>query len=137
MANYKQLPHSKISFSADLTKAALEATQRQVIANFKSEVSVKGFRKGQAPDDMVVAAVGPQRVGEESLNRALDKKFWDFIEQEDIKVVNRPEVTLPEKEEWPMKVEFVVEIYPTIKLGDYTKISVFCSSIYFRREFKL
>lgn len=124
MAQYKSLPNSKIQFTLTLEKPALEKVQKQVLQDFKSEVSVKGFRKGQAPDAMVLASVGPQRVGEEALNRALDKMFWDFIEAEDIRVVNRPQVDLPKGEEWPMAVQFEVEIYPSIKLGDYQKIKV-------------
>ena len=124
MANYKQLPQSKIQFTATLDQPALEEVQKAVLQSMKSEVSIKGFRKGQAPDDMVLSSVGPQRVGEEALNRALDKLFWDFVEAEDLKVVSRPEVKLPETEGWPMEVGFTVEIYPNIKLGDYKKIKV-------------
>ena len=124
MANYKQLPNSKISFTVNLEKGPLEKAQKQVLQSLKSEVSIKGFRKGQAPDEMVLATLGPQRVGEEALNRALDKLFWDFIETEKIRVVSRPEVDLPETQDWPMKVGFKVEVYPEIKLGDYSKIKV-------------
>ncbi len=124
MANYKQLADSKIQFTTKIEKAALENAQKAVIESLKDEVSIKGFRKGQAPDEMVLGAIGPQRVAEEALNRALDKAFWNFVQGEEIRIVNRPDIEMPDKEGWPMEVKFTVEVYPTIKLGDYKKIKV-------------
>jgi len=124
MSNYKKLSGSKVSFSVKIGKEDLEKSQKSVIARAKNDVSVKGFRKGQAPEDMVIAQIGPEKLAFESLNTALDKAYREFITKEEIAVISAPETKMPEKQEMPMEVSFEVEVFPEVKMGDYKKVKI-------------
>ncbi len=124
MANYKKLPKSKVSFSVKIEKKDLDKAQKTTIARAKNDISIKGFRKGQAPDDMVISYIGPERLAYESLNIALDKAYRDFVTKENIAVISAPEAKMPKKQEMPMKVEFEVEVFPEVKIGNYQKLKI-------------
>ncbi len=129
MANFKKLPHSKVSFSVIITKDDVVKAQRSVIAKAKKDVSIKGFRKGHAPEDMVIASIGPDRLAFEALNIALDKAYRKFITDEKLAVINAPHTKIPEKQDLPMEVTFEVEVFPEVKLGDYKKVKLKKSKI--------
>lgn len=129
MANYKKISGSKVSFSVKIEKADIEKAQESVIARAQSEVSIKGFRKGQAPKDMVIANIGPDRLAFESLNRALDKAYRTFITEEKIAVISAPHTDIPEKQEMPMEVKFEVEVFPEVTMGDYKKLKIKKSTV--------
>ena len=74
-APYKKLSGSKISFSIVVEEGDIEKAQKAVIAHHKKEISLKGFRKGEAPDDMVLGAIGPQRAFQESFDQVLSQKY--------------------------------------------------------------
>ncbi len=124
MANYKKTSGSKVSFSVKVEKDDFNKAQKSVIARAKNDVSVKGFRKGQAPDDMVIAQIGSERLAFEALNTALDKAYREFITKEKIAVISAPETKMPKKQEMPMEVEFEVEVFPEVKIGNYEKLKI-------------
>lgn len=123
MANYKKLPHSKIEFSLEIKKDDLAKSQKSVIQKFKKNVEVKGFRKGHAPDDMVIASVGMNAIVSEAFSYAIDSKYREFITDNKLSPISQPEVDVNDKKD-PIKVGIKVEVYPEIKIGDYKKLNI-------------
>ena len=127
MADFKKAKGSKIEFTLTVTEEELKKAHNQMISQYKEHVSVPGFRKGHAPDDKVVAKVGLHVIAREAFNLATEKKYREFLEENEIKPINPPQVSSPEKpakEGEPMELKGSVEVYPEIKLKDYTKIDV-------------
>ncbi len=124
MSNYKTLPNSKISFDLTIDKATLDKSQAAIIKRYQSEVSIKGFRKGHAPESAVIATIGQERLAYDALNQAVDKAYAKFLQQEKLQVVNQPEVDIKDPTKTPLEVKFEVEIFPEVKVGDYKKIKI-------------
>ncbi len=124
MANYKTLPKSKVNFTLKVDKTAIENARKTVIQHMKNQISIKGFRKGHAPDDYVVAQVGVQKIAFEAMNQAIDKAYANFIKENNLQVISQPEVDIPSPDSDPIEVKCEVEIYPEITVGDYKKIKV-------------
>lgn len=122
MSNYKTLPNSKISFDLTIDKATLDKHQAAIIKRYQREVSIKGFRKGQAPEATVKASIGQERLAYDTLNQAVDKAYVQFLQVEKLQVINQPEVDIKDPTKTPLKVNVVVEIFPEVKVGDYKKI---------------
>jgi len=122
MSNYKTLPQSKIAFTLTIEKAALDKAQASLVQRYKNEVSIKGFRKGHAPDSAVMAAVGAQKMAYDALNQAVDRAYAEFLHQEKLQVINQPEVDIKDPSATPLEVKFEVEIFPEVKVGDFKKI---------------
>ncbi len=122
MSNYKTLPQSKIAFTLTIEKAALDKAQASLVQRYKNEVSIKGFRKGHAPDSAVMAAVGAQKMAYDALNQAVDRAYAEFLHKEKLQVINQPEVDIKDPSATPLEVKFEVEIFPEVKVGDFKKI---------------
>lgn len=122
MSNYKTLPKSKIGFTLSIEKAALDKTQTAILKRYKNEVSIKGFRKGHAPEAAVLASIGAERLAYDSLNQAIDKAYAEFLSKEKIQVISQPEVDIKDPNKTPLEVKVEVEVFPEVKVGDYKKI---------------
>lgn len=120
---YKKLPQSIVEFSVEISKEDLAKSQKSVIQKFKANVSVKGFRKGHAPDDMVIASVGMEAIAGESFNRAIDAKYREFVVANKLSPISQPDVKIDEKKD-PMVVTVTVEVYPEVAIGDYKKLKI-------------
>lgn len=124
MENYKKIADSMVQFSLEIKKEDLDKSQKSVITEARKSFSAKGFRKGHAPEKLVVEHFGIERIAYESLNKAIDKIYHNFVITEKLAVISAPKVDLPKEQKPPMKINFEVEVYPTVKIGDYKKLKI-------------
>ena len=124
MANYKKIKNSKVSFELEVSEQDLAKSQAAVLQKYKQNLTIKGFRKGHAPEKVVVANVGIEKMAYEALDRVVSKAYSKFIETEKLAVISQPKVDMPENQKTPFKVKFEVEVFPSVDLGDYKKITV-------------
>ena len=123
-SKYKKINDSKVEFSLKINEKMIQSAQAQVLEKYKKEVSVQGFRKGHAPDDMVIAKVGIQTLADEALNEALNREYFLFVKEEKLEIISQPEIELPKEHKLPMDVNFKVEVYPSIEIGEYKKVKM-------------
>lgn len=123
---YTKKSGSVVEFELTLTDDHIKKQSKNVLEEFRKDVQVQGFRKGAAPDEMVVAQVGQERVYYESLNRAMNKEYQKFVADNNLKPVSEPkiEVKNEKKGEMPLHLNVSVEVYPDIEIGDYKKIKM-------------
>jgi trigger factor len=122
MSNYKTLSQSRISFAVEISDKSLKKSQKKALAHFRKDIEIKGFRKGQAPENLVTAQVGAERLSFEALNRAVDEAYRNFVTENKVHAIAAPKVDWGESNKPPLKINFEVEVFPEIKLGDYKKI---------------
>ncbi len=123
-APFKKISGSKVEFNITIESKDLQSAQKKIVDDYRKHVSVPGFRKGQAPDKMVVARVGLETISQESMNQALNKVYQGFLQEHKIDVISQPELDFSKKEEMPMTVGIKVEVYPDVAIGDYKKIKM-------------
>lgn len=102
----------------DLTKEIKAAVVRK-----QSTTNVKGFRKGKAPLSMVEQVYGPQ-LESDALNQFVQNQLFEAVQKEKFKTVGYPQFENV-KYETGKSVSFdaVVEVFPEIKIGDYSSFS--------------
>jgi trigger factor len=102
----------------DLTKEIKAAVVRK-----QSTTNVKGFRKGKAPLSMVEQVYGPQ-LESDALNQFVQNQLFEAVQKEKFKTVGYPQFENV-KYETGKSVSFdaVVEVFPEIKIGDYSSYS--------------
>jgi trigger factor len=99
----------------DLSKEIKAAVVRK-----QSTTNIKGFRKGKAPLAMVEQVYGPQ-IESDALNSFVQSQLFEAVSKEKIKTVGYPTFENV-KYEAGKSVSFdaVVEVFPEIKLADYS-----------------
>lgn len=103
----------------------LDLTEQIKIALVQKQksVNIKGFRKGKAPIAMVEKFYRPQ-VESDALNSFVQKELFTAVDKEKVKMVGYP-VFENVSYDTGKAVSFdaVVEIFPTIELKDFSKLS--------------
>lgn len=88
-------------------------------------LEVKGFRKGKVPEAMANNLIKQDQVRSSALNSAIDKHFKevsDFIFKND--VITQPSLAIIKLTDEILEVEFRSKLFPEIKLGDLSKITL-------------
>lgn len=89
----------------------------------QKSVNLKGFRKGKAPLAMVEKMYGPQ-VESDALNTFVQTQLFDAIQKEDLRVVGYPAFENMKYDSGKsVSFDALVEIFPTVKLNDISKLS--------------
>ncbi len=94
------------------------------LAKLKEIVNVDGFRKGHAPDNVVISKFGEMAVLEEMSHLAVDATFAQAILDSKIDAIGRPEVTvtkLAKDNDFEYKIS--IAVMPVLELPDYAKLA--------------
>jgi trigger factor len=98
----------------DLTTEIKEAVSKK-----RKSVSLKGFRKGKAPLDMVERLYGPQ-IETEAINSFVQNQFFEAVNKEGLRVVGYPSFENMKFERGKsVSFDALVEIFPEVSLVDY------------------
>jgi FKBP-type peptidyl-prolyl cis-trans isomerase (trigger factor) len=129
MSNYKNivinsLPDREVEIIGEITAEKMAEMRTKAIKKFKESLEVDGFRKGNAPDTIVVQKVGEMRLAEEAAEIALSEEYPNILDEHKIDAIGRPEVTITKLAPGnPMEFKAKTSIMPEIKLGDYKKLA--------------
>jgi trigger factor len=86
------------------------------------EVTIPGFRKGKAPRHILDRMIGRDAVAQEAGQEMMDDLYRRAIAQEQIIPVGEPQVELLQAD--PIGFKVVIEVFPTVTLGDYQGVRV-------------
>jgi FKBP-type peptidyl-prolyl cis-trans isomerase (trigger factor) len=110
----------EISISVDF----VESFRTQAIKNLGQEIEIKGFRKGAAPETMIVEKIGEHAIYEEQAFIAVNKILPEIIESEKLDIIAQPKISIlkiAKNNTLEIKAGFI--LMPTVKLPDYKKIA--------------
>ena len=124
--NYKieKLPKSKISITIAIGTEDMKKYADKAVMHFANQVSIKGFRPGKAPKDIIIQHIGKEKIDNEILDMAVNDSYKKAIMENKIDIVGYPEIKIikfvPNQE-----LEYTAEtaILPEIKLADYKEIA--------------
>ncbi|MFA5628953.1 MAG: trigger factor [Dehalococcoidales bacterium] len=102
---------------ADLEKYMDKAYQRLV-----KRTEVPGFRKGNAPRDILEKHVGKEKLLADAIDEAIPDICFEALEEHGLEAIMQPMVKILENE--PLKFEMTAALKPTIELGDYKNMVV-------------
>ncbi len=95
----------------------------QALKTKQKSVNIKGFRKGKAPLAVVEKMYRPQ-VESDALNQFVQKEFFAAVDKEEVRVVGYPSFeNVDYKDGKSVSFDALVEIFPTVALKDFSKLS--------------
>lgn len=119
-----KLPKSEVEIEGELTEEIFESYYRQALEKLGSSLEIPGFRKGKAPENVLLANLGEMKILEEMASSALAEHYPRILEAEKIDAIGRPAITITKlARKNPLGFKIQTAVLPVIKLADYKKIA--------------
>jgi len=119
-----RLPEQEVEITGEITIEKMDSMRKKAIDTLKKELTLPGFRKGTAPDNMVVAQIGDIKILEEAGELALGEVYPDILEEEKLQPIGKPEVVITKIGVGsPLGFKIKTALMPEVMLGEYKKIA--------------
>lgn len=113
----------KLTISAD--QELMSTTKDVVLKRLAQRMKLPGFRPGKAPVAIVERNADPSALQTEFLDEALNRLYSAAIEQEELRPVDQPKVTLQKFVPFTdLEVAVEVEVVGEVKIPDYKKFKI-------------
>ena len=109
-----------VTFDKDEWKAA----QEKAFKKLSKDVTIKGFRKGKAPEEMLRSAVPGTKVINEAIDSLLQTGYEYALNESKLLPVIRPMVDVKDVKDDALVVEYIIVCRPSVKLGQYKDLEV-------------
>jgi len=114
------LPKKTFEILAIISWKEVEEARKKAISEAAKEVEIKGFRKGKAPEDLVVKSIGNQKLLELALENIIPGIYQKAVNFLKLNPILTPKIEVVEaKENADWKVRFTSCEEPEVKLGNY------------------
>ena len=118
------LPERELEIIGTITAEKMSLMREKAIKKLKESIEIPGFRKGNAPDNLIAQKIGEGSLLEEAAEIALNEEYPNILEENKIDTIGRPEITIT-KIGVGSDMEFKIKtsLMPEVKLADYKKIA--------------
>lgn len=113
---------SQVTLTIEVESSDLDKFMDKAVAELGQKVSVKGFRKGRIPHDVLEQQLGAGAIRAHALDLALPYLYADAIIQNKVQAVARP--TIKWVSEDPVVFEATVAVLPEVKIKGHDKIKI-------------
>ena len=120
----KILPGSRVEITVSIPAAIFDATRARAVAQIGADLKIPGFRKGKAPEKVLVSRVGERAILEEMAEIAIQNAYPIILSEEQIDAIGHPEVRLTKLAMGnPLEAVITTDVFPQLTLPDYRKIA--------------
>ncbi len=121
----ERLEHNMVKITVTVPAADFDKARTQAYNSQKKNISVQGFRKGHAPQQLVEKMYGAAVFYEDAANICINNTYNDEAKATELDFVSRPTFDVVQMEKGQ---DFIytaeVAVRPEVKLGDYKGIEV-------------
>ncbi len=122
--NIKKLPKSEVQIEGELSAEDFETYFPRALAKLGENIEISGFRKGKAPENILLANIGEMKVLEEAAELALSDSYPKILEENKLDAIGRPEISILKlARKNPLGFKIKTAVLPEVKLPDYKKIA--------------
>jgi trigger factor len=120
----KDLPKGLVEFSVVVPENEFEAYHAKAFASIQQSVEVDGFRKGNAPEALVIKKYGDMIILEEMANLALREAYIKAIDEHKVNPISEPQVMITKIAKGnPLELTITVPVMPELTLPAYKKFA--------------
>ncbi len=123
-AEIKKLEKAQIEINGSISAEILDTFRAQALKHINNSITMDGFRKGNVPENILVAKVGDMAILEEMAELALSKAYLDIIIDNKLDAIGKPTIGVTKlAKDNPLEFKITTAIIPEIKLPEYKKIA--------------
>lgn len=115
----------KVEVTVEVPASDFDAIYKETVQAFFKDVKVDGFRPGTAPDGVIEAKVGANRILNEAASFLISKNLSEIFKKEDFVPIDSPKIaigSLSKGSNFSFTATFTQR--PQVKVGDWKKIKV-------------
>ena len=120
----EKLPNSEVAVKVEVAWTELSKAFTKSIANIQKHAEIDGFRKGNAPEKVILERFGEMYILGEAANDIVDILYPQLLDEHKLQSVGYPEISIT-KIAKDNSLEFTAKIavLPEVKLPDYQAIA--------------
>ncbi len=120
----KKLEKSEVEIEGELDIDVFESYFTKALKKLGENLELDGFRKGKAPENVLLSKIPEVRILDEMAEMALNEYYPKILEDEKIDALGRPEIAITKiARKNPLGFKIKTAIMPETKLPDYKKIA--------------
>jgi len=124
-ATVEKLEGNLANITVTVSAADFDAACKDAYNKTKGRFQIPGFRKGKVPMAMIEKMYGVGVFFEDAANDLINKTYPEELEQLDLEVVSRPEITVSQIEKGKDFIYVAkVAVKPEVKLGEYKGLEI-------------
>ncbi|OGZ44265.1 MAG: hypothetical protein A3J55_01685 [Candidatus Ryanbacteria bacterium RIFCSPHIGHO2_02_FULL_45_17b] len=117
-------PKSTVTIKGSLSADEFNVHIQHVTRRFVESAELPGFRKGKAPERMVLEKIGEGTLLEEAAEEALRTAYPVILKEHSIDAIGRPQVRITKlARQNPLEFEADIAVLPEVSLPDYKNIA--------------
>ena len=119
-----KLPKSIVEIEGELDAPIFESYFSPALKRLGENLEIDGFRKGKAPETVLLSKIPEARILEEMAELALSEHYPKILEEEKIDAIGRPEISITKlARNNPLGFKIKASVLPGVTLPDYKKIA--------------
>ncbi|TSC67011.1 MAG: hypothetical protein CEO19_394, partial [Parcubacteria group bacterium Gr01-1014_73] len=123
-ASVKELADSMVEIESELAAEELAHHRTHILKHLSAETEIAGFRKGFAPEKIILEKFGEMGVLERAVGAALNEVYPELLLAHRIDAIGRPEITITKLSPGqPASFKIKTAVVPKFALPDYKKIA--------------
>ena len=97
----------------------------KAISNLGEDLEIEGFRKGQAPKEIIIQKIGKEKILTSAVQLAIKENYFKEILTQKLEIISKPEIEILSEIDFGKGLSFraVFAVVPEIELSDYRKIA--------------
>ena len=120
----EKLPNSEASIEVEISWVDLQKARNKAFVDIQKNITLDGFRKGNAPENLIVEKFGELYILGEGAEIIIDETYGKLIEEHKLSVIGRPDVSIVKlAPENPLIFKVKVALMPKAELPDYSEIA--------------
>lgn len=119
MTTWNIIEKSKGELKVTLEGQSWKDAQTKAFDKLAKNVEIPGFRKGQAPKNMIEKHVSKNNVLIEAVEALANEVMQEGIKEHDLWPIARPELAIDTLEEDKAEIRFIIVVKPEVTLGEY------------------
>jgi trigger factor len=121
----KKLPKSQIEILFEVSAEEFQKFIEKAIFELGKDLEIEGFRKGQAPKEILIPKIGKEKILALATQQAVKENYFREIFAQKFEVISQPDIQILSEPFFDKGLTFktAFTILPEIKLPDYKKIA--------------
>ena len=120
-----KLPDSEVEIVGAITGEALQGARDHALKELTNDLELPGFRKGKAPENLVLQKVGEMSLLEDAAKDCLGVAYLEILKAHQIDAIGEPQVSITKLAIGnPLEFKIKTAVVPALTLPDYRQIAV-------------